>query len=472
MDSDQPITVLYVNDSSELLELVSTQLTAEGDRVSVLTATSVEEGIEIVRTTSVDCVLSDYHMPERTGVDFLQAVREMNPELPFIMFTQTGNEAAASEAISADVTDYVIQETIGNQSALLVQKITTHVEYRRQQQRIEQENRRFRQLVETTSDAFWVFSSDWEELLFVNSAHEQLFGQSTERLDAEPQSFLNHLHPDDVDRVKQAMSRAIAGQKVQIEYRVERSEALTAWVESRCKPVRDDDGQIQCLAGYTKEITNRKEHEAELLVKNEQLSEFTGTVAHDLRNPLNVADGTLELAATECDSEHLETARDAVTQMDTLIDELLALAKEGEEIDDRSVISFAELLREGQKNIVMPKATLEIEGRATLNCDPARVREALENLFRNALEHGGESITITAGILESDDGFYIEDDGPGIPDDDQEAVFDRGYTTTRQGSGYGLSIVKGIVEAHGWEINVKNGSSGGARFEVTEIDLH
>nr|WP_079991684.1 ATP-binding protein [Halobaculum gomorrense] len=73
------------------------------------------------------------------------------------------------------------------------------------------------------------------------------------------------------------------------------------------------------------------------------------------------------------------------------------------------------------------------------------------------------------GVL--DDGFYIEDDGPGIPENKREDVFDAGYSTAEDGAGFGLSIVKHVAEAHGWEIQVTDGSEGGARFEITGIEF-
>jgi signal transduction histidine kinase len=93
----------------------------------------------------------------------------------------------------------------------------------------------------------------------------------------------------------------------------------------------------------------------------------------------------------------------------------------------------------------------------------------LENLFRNALDHGGKDVTVTVGILER--GFYVEDDGSGISADPPTDIFESGYSTTSEGTGFGLAIVADIVEAHGWEIHVTSGESGGARFEVRGVDF-
>lgn len=98
------------------------------------------------------------------------------------------------------------------------------------------------------------------------------------------------------------------------------------------------------------------------------------------------------------------------------------------------------------------------------------MKQALENLFRNAIDHGGESVTVTVGVLDDENGFYVSDDGPGIPDEDREDVFDSGFSTHQDRTGFGLAIVKRICEAHSWQISVTESEAGGARFEITGIE--
>lgn len=85
------------------------------------------------------------------------------------------------------------------------------------------------------------------------------------------------------------------------------------------------------------------------------------------------------------------------------------------------------------------------------------------------MEHGEEGVTVTVG--EFDDGFRVEDDGPGIPEAKREAVSEAGYTTAEEGTGFGLSIVKQVAEAHDWTVRVTEGAAGGARFEVTNVEF-
>lgn len=112
---------------------------------------------------------------------------------------------------------------------------------------------------------------------------------------------------------------------------------------------------------------------------------------------------------------------------------------------------------------------MKIEAEGLILADGGRLQELLENLFRNAIKYGGQDVTISVGVL--DDGFYVKDDGHGIPENKRDEVFDAGYSTAEDGIGFGLSIVKQVAEAYGWRIQVTEGGEGGARFEIRGIEF-
>ncbi|PSP71817.1 sensor histidine kinase, partial [Halobacteriales archaeon QH_9_66_26] len=116
-------------------------------------------------------------------------------------------------------------------------------------------------------------------------------------------------------------------------------------------------------------------------------------------------------------------------------------------------------------NVATPDAELvKADELGEVEADEGRLTQLFENLYRNAIEHAGEDTTVRVG--QGPAGFYVEDDGPGIPEDERERVFDSGYTTGEEGTGMGLSIVDTIATAHGWEIGVGEGMNEGARFEI------
>jgi len=218
-----------------------------------------------------------------------------------------------------------------------------------------------------------------------------------------------------------------------------------------------------------KDITEQERYRLELEHQNARLEQFTGMVSHDLRNPLNIAQGNIDVARETGDDERLETVKTALNRMEDLIEDLLTLARQGRSIDDTERVSLAGIARSCWGMVDIADADLTVDADTELDADPDRLQQLFENLFRNAVEHGGDDVTISVGPLD-EGGFYVEDTGPGIPEGKQDDVFESGYTTSRQGTGFGLSIVKEIVDAHGWMISVTNGAAGGARFEIETGD--
>ena len=208
--------------------------------------------------------------------------------------------------------------------------------------------------------------------------------------------------------------------------------------------------------------------EAQLARKNRRLDEFASIVSHDLRNPLNVAIGRLELAREEVDSDNLAAVDDALDRMGRLIDDVLALAREGGTVESVDRVDAGALARASWRTVDTRDADLRVDEGLALRADEPRLRRLFENLFRNAVEHGGDGVSVRVGGLPG--GFYVEDDGDGIPPDDHDRVFEAGYSTATDGTGFGLNIVREIAGAHGWEIRVREGTDGGARFEVTGVD--
>ena len=152
--------------------------------------------------------------------------------------------------------------------------------------------------------------------------------------------------------------------------------------------------------------------------------------------------------------------------MERLIDDLITLARGESTITDPERVDLETVATEAWGYVDTASATLTVTDPVpTVAGDGSRLTQLFENLFRNAIEHGGEDVTVTVGQLQGDDGFYIEDDGDGIPQEKREEVFKHGVTSNEGWTGFGLSIVADIAKAHGWTASVVDGSDDGARFE-------
>ncbi|QLG48577.1 histidine kinase N-terminal 7TM domain-containing protein [Natrinema halophilum] len=238
------------------------------------------------------------------------------------------------------------------------------------------------------------------------------------------------------------------------------------------------------LSGYSlllRDVTELETSRQQLREQNQRLDQVASTISHDLRNPLNVAQGYLLALEEQVDGEALETVEEidhSHERMSAIIDDVLLLARQDSTVD-RSELNLADVVRDAWDNVDTAGATLHVDVDRHLRADRTKLLRVFENLFRNAIEHGsdaeidaaepaeaGAGVTVTVTGL--DDGFAVADDGPGIPSEDRDDVFEYGYTTSDSGTGFGLAIVQRLLEVHGWTIEL-DPSSDGARFIVSGV---
>ncbi|MFT4882814.1 MAG: PAS domain S-box-containing protein [Natronomonas sp.] len=663
----EPIDVLLVDDEPAVAEVTVEFLERQAAPLNVAIEVDPTNVLERLENETFDCIVSDYDMPEMNGLELLETVREVCPDLPFILYTGKGSEDVASRAISAGVTDYVRKQRDPSQYELLTQRVRTAVNGHRAQSKLADLNRINRTLRETIqavlraetrtgvkqavcdsladSDPYlfaWFGTlSDDREIVPETWAGVEQGYLETIRITADrtptgrgpsgkavrtgdPQAVQNiHENPDfepwreaaerrgyrstaaipisyEGDRygvlnvyadrpyafderelavlaelgstIAHAIHRIALTERLEHQYRSLFEEAPVMAVTTR-----NEDGEpvieacnrlfLQTIGkdrsevvgrpltafytpeaerklldegGYTRALSNEFTNEERTLVtadgepvetllravprahedgepigtfalyvdiserkqlrrENERLEQFASIVSHDLRNPLTVIKGRAELARETCDDEgqaDIDAIVTATERMEALIEDLLMLARQGQTLDEVEPVALPTLVENCWRNVDSPGATLNVETDRTIWADASRLQQLLENLLRNAVEHGspsppsqaqadavehgstgapsrtgedggetgGDGVTITIGDLE--DGFFLADDGEGIPESKRARVFDPGYSTASAGTGFGLAIVQEIAEAHGWDIDVTESSEGGARFEI------
>nr|WP_282594248.1 PAS domain S-box protein [Halorientalis brevis] len=269
---------------------------------------------------------------------------------------------------------------------------------------------------------------------------------------------------EDVAAITGAIEAILDGGRARAEARIVTSDGDRIPYEFTGAPVTEADGTVEGIVGIGRDVSDRLERERELHRQNERLERFASTVSHDLRNPLRMAESNLDMARHECDSDLLAAVDGAHERMEELIDDLLALARQGQTVDETEPVSLATVAGDAWEHVDAPTGELTIDADGRLDADPQRLLQAFENLFRNSLEHAGPDVSLRVGTTPS--GFFVADDGPGIPADERDAVFEYGYSTTETGTGLGLAIVEEVFSAHGWDVRLTESDAGGVRFEV------
>ena len=275
-------------------------------------------------------------------------------------------------------------------------------------------------------------------------------------------------HPEDRAAVADAFDHIVSSDEFvveAIEYRHLRGDGTYSWVESVTSSNPTPDGYYVI---NTRDISEQKQRQQALERANERLTEFATIVSHDLRNPLGVVRGLLRRARAEHDNESLDAMVDPITRMVTMIEKLRTLTTSQRRAVDTTPVGIAARAEAAWSTTETGGSDLRIRiaPDITYEADLGLLDHVFENLFRNAVVHNETPVTVTVGALADRLGFYVADDGRGIPADRADDVLQYGYSTAGEGTGVGLAIVAEFVDAHGWELSVTEAAGGGARFEI------
>lgn len=375
---------------------------------------------------------------------------QINVELP-----TTGPDAGPTiidDIVTAPVDKPLLFRRLSNLLIRRSQSITQARQY-------EESEARFKGLFQTIPDPAFVLDGD-RTIIQINDAFCQLTGMRREEA-------INR-DPADIEVFTEETGTQL--RSILAEERGDEQSDATVVFEDAAGDQRYAEIRTQTDTVRGESITTVVMHDVtKLTEQNERLERFASIVSHDLRNPLQVARGRLEMVdSSDNDEEHIEAIFTSLDRMNEIIEDVRTLVSENERVDPEP-LELAAVVREAWQNVATDESDLELtECGMSLVADRRRLLQLLENLFRNAREHGGSGVTVSVGTIPNT-GFFVADDGPGIPPAERDDVFEAGYTTESGGTGLGLKIVSEIVDIHDWSIEVVESVAGGARFEISDV---
>lgn len=327
---------------------------------------------------------------------------------------------------------------------------------------------RYERIVQAVGDPICTLSRDGR-FQYVNAAFETLTGYEKARAKGEPPTLI--FPEKKVDAVREALEslpHATGKRITAVETTVRTQGGTTVPVECRITVLPPEDEDFAVLVIY--DITRLKERE-------ERLEQFASVVSHDLRNPLDVALGRVEMLPEIADLDqttegHLGDIHLSLKRMERIIEDVLTLSRQRSETVDTEPVDLPAIVEDAWTTVDTANATIDVETDRTVLAHRSRLRRLFENLFRNAIEHGGQGVTVVVDTeLEATGSvrLLVSDDGAGIPDAQKARIFDDGFTTASEGTGLGLAIVEEVARAHGWQVSVGDDVSGGTRFELSGI---
>jgi PAS domain S-box-containing protein len=367
-------------------------------------------------------------------------------------------------------------------------------------ERLRESEERFRLIAENLREMSWISDPGYTVQYYLSPAYERIWGRSIEIARANPRSFLEAVRPEDRERVEAALEGYSRGD-YQAEYRIVRPDGEIRWISGRAYPVLDEHGRVFRVVGIAEDITRQKtvEEERERLLESERSAHaeteaalrmrdrVLRIVSHDLKNPLHTIGMATELLAMPLPEEQraaqLGIIRRTVARANRMVLDLLdaariqsgqAIAVEPVPLEVRPLLAEAmEAFRLQAEERRQTLACEVADGLAPVLADPDRILQVLSNLLGNAVKFTPEGGRIGVRAEPEGDGevgFSVSDTGPGIPAELLPRLFEpfsQAKDTASLGSGLGLSIARGIVEAHGGRISVQSEPGAGTTFRFT-----
>lgn len=507
-DDVRPAKLLLIDDKPE--NLIALKAILDRPEYVMIAASSGEEALKLALRNEITVALLDVVMPRMDGYEVARHFKELERtrDIPIIFLTALATDVnAIYRAYEAGAVDYIIKPL---DPEVVRRKVAVFVELVRQREQIERQveilreadrrehalqiaelrmagDRRYRKLVEGIDHAIGWSADETLKLTFVSTQAPKILGHSMERF-IEPDFWATNLHPDDREHVLAMFRRAISECiDLVADHRMVDAGGRVRWFHTGVSGEKLADRPCE-LHGFSVEVTELKiaQEEAERLTRVRE--HLLAVVAHDLRNPLGairMSAATLKKNAESIAGRRAESLARVILRagerMERLIQDLLdfaAIQAEKLTISYRP-IDVAGLVQESidlfqsiaDEKGVRLKAQIaddfELEG------DRDRLLQVLSNLIANAVRFTAEkgSVIVRAERSGTDALFMVSDTGEGISKEVLSKIFERFWRGNRRsahgGVGLGLSIAKGLVEAHGGTISVKSELGAGTTFYFT-----
>nr|WP_276208348.1 PAS domain S-box protein [Fictibacillus barbaricus] len=331
---------------------------------------------------------------------------------------------------------------------------------------LEESEARYRLLAENAMDMITTHTPDGS-FTYVSPASYALLGKKPEEILGE--SGYGMLHPDDEEISRMAHEALIQGPCTKtIPFRLQHKDGHYVWLETSCKSIADDTGEVVEIIGVTRDISDRKRSE-DMLRQSDKLSivgQLAASVAHEIRNPLTSLKGFIQLLqeSKQLDAANYYTIMDKeLNRIDQIMGQLLLLAKPQVRTYKKTclkeIVEFVETLLQPEAIVQNVRINTELSAELPLiYAEENELKQVLINLLKNAIDSmaiGGE-ITIRGELLEDKIHLSVEDQGCGIPADHIQKMCEPFYTTKEKGTGLGLMVSSKIMKEHKGELKFES----------------
>ena len=368
---------------------------------------------------------------------------------------------------------------------------------RLQEDELRANEERFRQVVESIREVFWMRDVKEDRIIYVSPGYDAIWGESRTKLYEGPSDFGRNVRPDETDRERRLTDNEQQAGTYDETFRIVRPDGTARWIHNRAFPVRNAAGEVYRIVGVAEDVTDQRElaEQVRQAQKMESIGTLAGGIAHDFNNVLACINGYTELSKIELPkdspvSAYMDAVMLAVKRAADLVRQIVAFSRQQElerkPLQLRFVIKEAmELLRATIPSGIAFDVHLESEVPDVL-ADASQVHQVIMNLCTNAAhamqEHPGrltialENVAVDTILAAAHPGLFpgryarlsVSDTGCGIGKATLGRIFDPFFTTKApgEGTGLGLAVVHGIMQSHEGAVIVESEPDKGTRFDL------
>jgi two-component system CheB/CheR fusion protein len=494
-------TVLLIDDSPDDRALVARELRRHFGDVGILQAGTPDTLAEAIDEGRFDVTITDYRLRFSNGIAVLRELKRRYPERPVIMFTASGNEEVAVEAMKEGLDDYITKTAkhyprIGYAVRSCFERLEQRSQVEQALARESLAKARLEIALQSAGMGTWQLDLEADETVYSDPIGP-MFGREPGFTHDGFQSWLDDIHPDDRPAVLAKWEAALSGEQLyQVRFRAVGADGVVRWIESSGKVLRNPAGELATIIGTARDVTTEVcvrqnlERQREALEKaDRQKNNFLSILAHELRNPLAAAGYSVALlrqagGKASTVERATEVIDRQISHMSRLLEELLVLSRithnrvelDRQRIDVRKVVemgcdSVQAALKEKDHRLrlSLPAGAVMVEG------DDVRLTQVLSNLLNNAAKFTPAGGEIEIRVARDDGQALVEviDNGIGIEAHRLEEVFEmfaQAQTKAHGGTpglGIGLAVVRSLVELHGGSVAAFSAGLGqGTRVRV------
>jgi len=486
---NEKIKILVVDDERGIREGCRRILESEG--YSVAMAGDGKDGLELIKNNPFDLILVDLMMPVMGGLELMDKVKKLDPDIIMIVITGFATIETAVDAMKHGAYDYVPKPFSPDQLLAIVNRgLERHRLHRQAQQLMEERDRRLLEVANEKSKIHTIINSMADGVIVINRDQQLVLWNPAaikmlnlnDRLEAGKDINKIIPHHDLIQIINKAVDPE-SSHYTTISEEIELKDNGQKTLMANVSVVRDENAEMLGVVSIMRDITQLKEIDR-------LKSQFVNMVAHELRAPLSAIEGFLVAYLTgaagddpKFNLQMLERAKQRAHSLLDLVNDLLQFSRlesqrvvrKKEPLDITEMISNTIALFRNQADAKQ----IQIEAKIPDSCplieaDRSEMEQLFTNLISNAIKYNVDKGKVNVKVESSHGCLKIEvtDTGIGIDEGDLSQIFDDFYRVSRPetryttGTGLGLSIVKKIVESHFGRIDVMSKLNKGTTFMI------